>query len=103
MHIMHDDTAGISRDAIFTVFENIGSLKAWPIIARVVGSYIFQRGCAVEELKTVVFAGFLCSSYCQVTACQAGLPEPDEKQQEQQKSERFHRTGVFCWLSGCGG
>ena len=81
LHIIHHDTASVSRDAIFAVFENIDSFKAHSTIARIVGSYILQRGCAIEKLETVMFAGFLCGSYRQVAARQAGLPEPDEKQQ----------------------
>jgi len=79
MHVMHYDTAGFARYAIFTVLKNIYSFKTCSAVARIVWLYILQGGCAIEELEATVFAGFTRSPYCQVTASQAGLPEPDQK------------------------
>ena len=87
---MHDDTAAVASHAILTVIERVGALDSRAAAPRKIGPDTFKGCRAIEKLQPLLFAGLSRNLYCHVPTTLADLPEPDQKRDDQQRSEWCH-------------
>ena len=87
---MHDDTAAVASHAILTVIKRVSAFESRAAAPCKVGSDVFKGCRAVEKLQLLLFAGLSRNLYCHVPTTLADLPEPDQKHDDQQRSEWCH-------------
>jgi hypothetical protein len=87
---MHDNTTAVASHAILTVIKCVGAFESRAAAPRKVGSDAVKGCRTVEELQFLSFAGLSRNLYSHVPTTQADFPEPDQKRDDQQRSEWCH-------------